>query len=151
TPVEHRRPADQTFLTFPEWFLVFGPSEYANFLQHDTATKFPYMVHVAQIWGSYRAVWDQIRGNFPFNTGYHVMIMVIGVSSTIEFGAKGLYETVVGRLTDPGGGEMTAEDRFNAKFAQDYVEFIKVSPWYEFDFKSRLKTLWTDTPFFGKH
>ena len=29
TPVEDRRPPDQTFLTYPEWFLVFSPAEYA--------------------------------------------------------------------------------------------------------------------------
>jgi len=25
TPKEDQRPADQTFLTFPEWYLVFSP------------------------------------------------------------------------------------------------------------------------------
>src|SRR5690349_16722875 len=65
TPATHRRPPDQTFLTYPEWFLVFGPAEQAKFFQHDTATKFPFMVHVSQIWESYRIIYDQIRGNYP--------------------------------------------------------------------------------------
>src|ERR1700753_1975539 len=62
TPKEHCRAPDQTFLTYPEWFLVFGPAEYAEYLQHRTATGFPFMTHVFQAWESYAAVDDQIRG-----------------------------------------------------------------------------------------
>ena len=64
TPISESRPPDQTFLTYPEWFLVFGPGEQADFFQGHTATKFPFMSHVYQIWESYRAVYDQTRGNF---------------------------------------------------------------------------------------
>jgi hypothetical protein len=91
-PPEHRRPPDQTFLTYPEWFLVFAPAEQAGFFENHTATKFPFMTHVCQIWGGYGAVYDQIRDNFPFNAGYHMMIVVIATSSTVEFGLKNVYE-----------------------------------------------------------
>ena len=152
TPTEHRRPPDQTFLTYPEWFLVFGPDEQADFFQTQTSTRFPFMIHVRQIWEGYKVVYDQIRGNFPFNGGYHVMIVVIATSSTAEFGLKAIYETLIGRLTDTADGEeMTKEDRFNAKFTRDYVDFIETVPWYEFDFKSRLRTFWTETSLFGEH
>src|SRR4051812_5594003 len=113
TPQEHRRPPDQTFLTYPEWFLVFAPAEQADYFASHTSTKFPFMIHARQIWGSYRVVYDQIRGNFPFNTGYHVMIVVIATSCTVEFALKTIYETLIGRLTDTRDGEtMTEEDRF---------------------------------------
>jgi len=152
TPPEHIRPPDQTFLTYPEWFLVFGPAEQADFFQNETATKFPFMTHVRQIWESYGVVFAQIRGNFKFNSGYHVMIMVIATSSTFEFGFKAIYETLIGRLTDTRSGvALTDEDRFNAKFSKDYVDFLANAPWYEFDFKSRLIKLWTDTSLFGPH
>lgn len=152
TPREHVRPPDQTFLTYPEWFLVFGPAEQADFFQHDTSTKFPFMTHVRQIWESYYVVYEQVRGSFKFNTGYHVMIMVIATSSTVEFGFKAAYETLIGRLTDTrSGAAMTEEDRFNAQFAKDYVDFLANAPWYEFDFKSRLIRLWTETSLFGPH
>ena len=152
TPHDQVRPPDQTFLTFPEWFLVFGPAEQANFFQTHTSTKFPFMVHVYQIWGGYRSVYEQIRGNFPFNSRYHLMIVVISTSSTVEFGLKAAYETLIGRLTDTSDGEpLTEEDQFNATFAHDYVTFLDTAPWYEFDFKSRLIKLWTETPLFGSH
>jgi hypothetical protein len=35
--------------------------------------------------------------------------------------------------------------------AKDYVDFIRVLPWYEYDFWSKLKGLWTDTPALGQN
>ena len=83
TPAEHIRPADQTFLTYPEWFLVHSPAEIASYARTHTTTTFPYMGHVKQLWQSYGIMYDQIKGSFPFNTGYHIMIWVIGVSTTV--------------------------------------------------------------------
>ncbi len=150
TPKKDRRPADQTLLTYPEWFLVFSPQEQATYYTQHTSTTFPFNSHTAQIWQSYKIVDDQIKGNFPKNTGYHFMIWVIGTSASVEYSIKAWYETIIGRITDTNT-PVTAEDQFNARFTQDYVDFIKDRPWYEFDFKSRLKTLWTSTPFMGSH
>ena len=148
TPKKDCRPPDQTFLTFPEWYLVFSPEEQADYFKQHTASTFPYMSHTAQIWKSYKIVKNQIKDNFPTNTGYHFMIWVIGTSATVEYSIKACYETIIGRLTDTYE-VITAEDKFNAKYTQDYVDFIKDRPWYEFDFKSRLKFLWTSTSIFG--
>lgn len=144
------RPADQTFLTYPEWFLVFSPEEQARYFKDHTATTFPFMSHTAQIWESYEIVNDQIKDNFPRNTDYHFMIWVIGTSASAEYAIKTWYETIVGRITDTGE-PLTDEDKFNAKFAQDYVTFIKDRPWYAFDFKGRLKDLWGSTSFFDSN
>ena len=145
-----RRPPDQTFLTFPEWYLVFSPEEQAQYYSHTTSTTFPFMTHTAQIWESYKIVNDQIRDNFPPNDGYHLMIRVIGISTSTEYSVKTWYETVVGRLTDTHV-PLTDEDIFNAKFTRDYVDFINDLPWYQFDFAKSLKELWTTTPLFGDH
>lgn len=150
TPAKDVRPADQTFLTYPEWFLVFSPEEQANYFKQHTASTLSFKSHTRQIWESYKIVNDQIKDNFPTNTGYHFMIWVIGTSATVEYEIKALYETLVGRITDTGI-PLTDEDKFNAVFTQDYVDFIKDRPWYEFDFKTRLKTLWTGTSFFDSH
>lgn len=148
TPKNDVRPADQTFLTFPEWYLVFSPEEQANYFKKQTASSFPFMSHTRQIWESYHIVNNQIKGNFPPNNGYHFMIWVIGTSASIEYAIKAWYETIVGRITDTYTPK-TEEDKFNAKFTNDYVKFIKDRPWYEFDFKSRLKNLWTESSFVG--
>ena len=81
---------------------------------------------------------------YPFNAGYHLTVSVIGTSTTVEYDMKRLYEHSVGRLSKATrtGSDLTPEDRFAAKAAQDYVDFIRVDPWHLFDFKSRLTQLW---------
>jgi hypothetical protein len=147
---EWRRPGDQTFLTFPEWYLVFGPAEQADSFAHITATSFPFLVQIDQLWASYWFSYQQVRGNYPFNGGCQVMLVVISVSSTIEFEMKEAYETVIGRLTDTGTTQ-TDEDRFYAQYMHDYVRDIGTEGWYLFDFKTRLRMLWTETSWTGPH
>ena len=82
TPAEHVRTPDQTFLTFPEWYLVHSPAEYAAYLSRSGhPSSFPLYSHIGQFWQSYAAVNRDIE-KYPFNGGYHLMVMVIGVRSS---------------------------------------------------------------------
>jgi hypothetical protein len=150
-PAAERRTPDQTWLTFPEWFLVFSPNDYAETLAaNQPASSFPFFRHVREFWSAYHRVAGAIAGKYPFNGEYHTMIVVIGVSTTVEYGLKGSYETLVGRLTElTSAPNATPEDRLATQVARDYVEFVRVRPWYEFDFNTPLKRLWRDTPAFG--
>jgi hypothetical protein len=145
-----RRGEEQTFLTFPEWFLVFSPAEYAQFVRRHTPDEFCFWGHIGQFWHGYGAVIEQTRARRePPNWGYHVMIVVIGVSTTIEYAIRSAYETVVGRVVATFGHARTAEDEYAARVAQEYVDFIRYKPWYEFDFWGRLRGLWAQTDLFG--
>jgi hypothetical protein len=144
TPEAYRRAPEQTFLTFPEWYLVHSPAEYAAYLQDAPhPSRFPLFHHIAQFWQGYAAVTGETRDH-PFNGGYHLMVSVIGTSTTVEYGLKGLYERTVGRLAEAtrSGDHLTPEEKLAARAAQDYVDFIRVDPWYLFDFKTRLVQLW---------
>ena len=150
TPQEHVRGVEQTFLTYPEWFLVFSPAEYAVFIDKHNADRFPFIGHIGQFWEGYKAVFDESRAmGHDLNPGYHLMVMVIGVSTTVEYALKSVYENVIGRLSQATAGARTPEDAFAAKVAQDYVDFIRVLPWYEYDFWGQLKTLWRGVPWTG--
>src|SRR3984957_6472625 len=143
-PVD-RRGEEQTFLTFPEWFLVFSPAEYAEFVRTHYPDEFCFWGHIGQLWSSYGQVIHQTRvRDEPTNWGYHVMIMVIGVSTSVEYTIRSAYEQLIGRVSALLGGR-TAEDDFAAQVAREYVDFIRVRPWYEFDFTARLKRLWTQS------
>ena len=150
TPAEHRRAEDQTFLTFPEWYLVHSPAEFAQFLTSQRApSEFPWGGHIAQFWQGYRAMTRETQA-YPFNGGYHLMVMVIGTSTSLEYGLRSAYESTVGRLAEASAsGPASAEDKLAARVAQDYVDFIRVDPWYLFDFVSPLRELWTATPYTG--
>lgn len=150
TPEEHQRPPDQTYLTFPEWFLVYSPAEYAAFVKDRPPSNFPFFGHIQQFWQAYGAVYNTIKDKYAFNTGYHVMAMVIGTSTTVEYALRSAYETLFGRLAELTRQHgMTEEDIYAAKIAQDYVDFIRISPWYEYDFTEKLEKLWTETSLWG--
>jgi hypothetical protein len=152
TPKEHVRGEDQTFLTLPEWFLVHSPEEYATYLKSNRPSKFPFFGHISQFWQTYYQVYKETNGKYPFNAGYHVMVMTIGISTTVEYAFKGAYESIFGAITENSGlNYRTAEDEYAAKIAQNYVDFIKVDPWYKFDFVSALKGLWNNVPTDGEH
>lgn len=150
TPVEHGRGLEQTFLTYPEWFLVFSPAEYADFIAKEPPSQFPYVGHIQQFWQSYKAVFDetQVR-DLDLNPGYHLMIMVIGISTTVEYALKSAYENLIGRTAELTSNQPTEEDRYAAFVAKDYVDVIRVLPWYEYDFWGKLKGLWQTTPAVG--
>lgn len=151
TPAEHRRGAEQTFLTYPEWFLVHSPAELATYLTaRKTPSDFPWLGHVGQFWQGYRAVTRETADQ-PFNAGYHLMVMVIGTSTTVEYVLRSAYESTVGRLSEfsARGAAASEEDALAARVAQQYVDFIRVDPWYLFDFVAALRDLWQATPLMG--
>lgn len=145
----YKRDEAQTYLTVPEWYLVYSPGEYAKFVQQHSPADFPYFGAIGQFWNYYRSAYRVTKAERGFNVGYHVMVAVIGSSFTVENLVKGVYENVFGRLTWWLTGAATEEDRFAARVAQEYVDFIHVTPWYEFPFARRVKQLWVETDWFG--
>jgi hypothetical protein len=149
-PPEHVRGVEQTFLTYPEWFLVFSPAEYAQYVQGSSPDGFPFVGHIGQFWEGYYAVTRESRAmGHALNPGYHLMVMVIGVSTSVEYALRSVYERLLGRLSQAAAGAATPEDRLASRVAQEYVDFIRVLPWYEFDFWAPLRSLWTDVPWAG--
>jgi hypothetical protein len=140
-----------TFLTLPEWFIVFSSEEYARFIARDAPSAFPYIGSIGQYWSAYDAVCEVTRPNYPFQTGYHVMLGVIGASFTAENVVKGVYENTVGRLTEWLSSRDTPEDQWAARTALEYGAFLHTVPWYQFPFGARLGALWSGTPMWGPH
>lgn len=152
TPPEHVRGVEQTFLTYPEWFLVFSPAEYASFVVKSPPDQFPFFGHIGQFWEGYKAVFDESLANgHDVNPGYHLMVMVIGVSTSVEYALRSAYETLIGRISHALASGQTDEDVLAARIAQEYVDFIRVLPWYEFDFWKPLTTLWASTAWTGSN
>ncbi|MES2213546.1 MAG: hypothetical protein V4473_01745 [Patescibacteria group bacterium] len=148
----YSRTEETTYLSFPEWYLVFNPQEYGIYIGAHKPSEFPYFTSIHQFWSGYCDVYGITKKNYPFNGGDHLTEVVIGTSFTVEYGIKGAWENTVGRISEwTADGEQTEEDFFAAKVAQDYGNFIPTKPWYEFPFGQRFGQLWTQTPFFGQH
>jgi hypothetical protein len=141
------RKPDQTFLTYPEWYLVFAPEEQASFFKTKTSTDFPYLTQLDQFWKSYDILKLKTLKHYPYNEEYHTMIKIIGYSTEVEYKTKAWYETVIGRLTK--NKQLSSEDKFYQKFTADYASSLHKKFWYDYDFTSTLKKLWFEEDFFG--
>lgn len=136
------RPEEQTYLTLPEWYIVYSAGEYASFVRDQPPSHFPYLAAVGQYWQSYYDVCAITREQYPFNSGYHLSLVVIGASFTLENMARGFYESSVGRLSEwLSSPALSAEDRYAQQVAEDYGAFIHTIPWYEFPFDEKLAGL----------
>ncbi len=145
---DYRRPEDQTYLTLPEWYIVYSADEYGAFLQENSSTDFPYFKAVSQYWQSYYDTCEVTRGRYANNSGYQFVLGFIGVSFTAENMIKGTYETTIGRVFD-WMGPVTEEEIYAAKVAQEYGAFLHNTPWYMFPFGEKVKGLWRETSFWG--
>lgn len=130
-----QRPEDQTWLTVPEWLIVYSADELGAHLQTQQPSTFPFFAAIGQFWNVYLEVTRATGARYPRNTGYHGMIWVIGTSYTVEYAVKGLWEHTVGRATEWWAGaapNTNPEEQFIAKLAVDYGAFLHHTPWYAF-------------------
>src|SRR5262245_44434961 len=147
---DYYRPESKTYLTLPEWYIVYSTDEYAAFVQNHSSSDFPYFKAVSQYWQSYIDVCREIRGRYPFNGDSQFTDAVIGISITAEDMVKGAYDGTVGKVTDGLSSDTpTEEEVYAAKVAKEYGEFLHMTPWYFFPFGEKLKGLWSETSLWG--
>ncbi|MGE3318491.1 MAG: hypothetical protein AB7I18_04270 [Candidatus Berkiella sp.] len=147
----YHRPVESTFLTFPEWYIVYSSQDYAKVLKINLPSDFPYFGEIGQFWQGYCYV-NALSKKYPFNLENHIMIMVIGTSLTLEYIVKGVYENTIGRFSEwTSNHQQVEEDKYAYKVANDYATLIPVRPWYEFTFLNSFKNLWKETSLWGKN
>jgi hypothetical protein len=131
----------RTWLTYPEWHIVYSADSYGRFLARKPPSAFPYFRHIGGFWSSYCAL-NKVTSASGGTGEAKVMIYTIGISFTIELGLKGLYEKTIGRLFEWTAGSASAGDRYSAQVQQRYGAFMHETPWYEFPFGQALRGLW---------
>jgi len=148
---DYYRSEEQTVLTLPEWYLVYNPLEYAGFLADGSNPgDFPFFDSIDEYWSLYDKAVTTAAQYGVENDDYRLMLRVIGISTTVEFMLKGLYEKTVGRFTRWTAGNVdTAEDRIIAAAHKAYSDLLIDEVWYVFDFDAWADKIWRDTRFFG--
>ena len=148
----YKKGEEQTFLSLPEWYLVFNPNEYADFLERgNNPSDFPFFSSIDEYWSLFDRVNLLGEDLYPENSEYQLMLWVIGISTTAEFVAKGAYENTVGRFTRWTASGDTPEDVLIQEAHRAYARLIYVEPWYNFPFWNHARRIWTETPFFGEN
>ncbi len=138
------RAEEQTILTVPEWYLVFNPKEYADFLESGkNPSDFPFYQSIDEFWKLYDRSLKLVSNAYPENNEYKIMLQVIGVSLTMEYGFKMVYENTMGRLfsflTEK---EISKNEKVIIAAQRDYSNFIYQKAWYEFKFLPWISKVW---------
>jgi hypothetical protein len=140
---DYARGEDQSYLTVPEWYIVYSTDELGAHMSKSSATSFPYFEAIAQFWRGYYGMCHNTRDAYGFNSGYHLMLGTIGPSFTLEYAIKGVYEGTIGRLTAAlSTPALAAEDRFAAETTRELGAFMHRIPWFEFPFGEKITALW---------
>jgi hypothetical protein len=132
----YQRPEESTFLTYPEWAIVYAARDYAGFVKDGRESGFPYWAYIGRFWQDYAAV-IRASSDAPFNFANHQMLAVIGTSHTIEHAIQWAYENTIGRVTELTSGRRIGVDRYQAGVAADYAAFLDQIPWYQFPYSER--------------
>lgn len=134
----------QSFLTVPEWYLVFNPKEYADFLEKgNNPSDFPFYASIDEYWRLYDRSMKLVSAAYAENEEYNTMLNVIGVSITMEYTAKMLYENTIGRVFSWfSNGTHSDEETMITEAQRAYSNFIYDKAWYEFEFMPWVKKIW---------
>ena len=146
-----RREAD-SYLTYPEWHIVFAYEDLAGVLRRGDESDFAYGGQILGFWRSLCGLTGVVSARHGVPTDTRVMLYTIGWSFTAEMALKGAYEKTAGRFFEwlRGDGK-TAEDEFIARDLEAYAAFLRQTPWYQYPFARRLASFWRRTPLGGDH
>lgn len=128
-----QRAEARTYLTYPEWHIVYAYEGYAEVLSRANPHNFPYTQAIAGFWSSLCALTEKADELGPAGTDAKLTIYTIGASFTLEMAFKAFYEETLGRLASLTS-EGSPQDRVEAEMAADYATFLQEVPWYKYDF-----------------
>ena len=143
------RNGSATFLTLPEWYVVYSAEEYAAFVKSRAPSRFPYFAAIGQYWRYYSAACRATKRVYAFDASTHLILALTGLGFSVDNTIKGSYENTVGVVTEGIGFYHTEEDVFARRTARQYAELLHTVPWYDFPFEGRLEALWRETPLWG--
>jgi len=148
----NRRPLEDAYYSYPEWYIVYSYAERADFLERHLPSGFPHWREIAQYSRGYCFVSRITHERRQFNFGDHLMLVVLGTSFTLEYGIRSAYENTIGRLSEwSSSGQPVEEDAYAARVARDYANFVYIRPFYEYYFARCLNGLWKETHLWGPH
>jgi hypothetical protein len=143
TDRDWQREEANSYLTYPEWHIVFAYDGLAHTVARGDEDDFGYLRSISSFWGSACALTRVAGQHGGADWGTRSMVHTIGVSFTVEMLAKALYEETIGRFTAwIRGPRKTPQDQAVAKIAADYAAFLRQTPWYEYPFHRKAQDLW---------
>jgi len=146
----YRRAEGDSYLTFPEWYIVYAYDDLAGVTRQSSESAFDYLESIRGFWTSLCGATATAGAIGSGTLDQRITNYIIGLSFTAEMALKGLYERTIGALTVLARGEKrTPEDEFALRLLDDYAAFLRQTPWFRYPFGRELATFWKETPLSG--
>jgi hypothetical protein len=143
TEAEFQRQEANSFLTYPEWHIVYAYEGLARALETGDEHVFGYFSSIKGFWSAACALNKVAAAHGGADKATVRTNYVIGASFTLEMGMKALYEETVGRLAAWQRGPVKSpQDVIAAEMAADYAAFLQQTPWYKYPFEQEVANLW---------
>lgn len=143
----YRRAEGDSFLSYPEWYIVHAYADLAGVTERASESSFDYLASIRGFWSSLCQATQVATRTGAIGPDQKTTNYVIGISFTAEMGLQGLYERTIGALTARSPDQRTAEDAFNLRLLKEYAVFLQQTPWYQYPFRAELGRLWHEVPF----
>jgi hypothetical protein len=145
---KYPRAEGDSFLTYPEWYIVYAYADLAGVTRASSESSFNYFGSIGGFWSSLCGARRSTSSVRPPTQDQMVTDYIIGSSFMAEMAVQGIYERTIGALTAAWrGAARTKEDDFNLALLDDYAKFLEQTPWYQYPFADKLSALWRDVPF----
>lgn len=143
---DYNKNEEQSILSVPEWYLVFNPNEYVSYLEssNNNPSHFPFYKSINEYWSLYDRSIILSSKAYPKNEEYTTMLNVIGISITIEYVIKSLYENTVGAFFGLfSNGKRSDKELTILNAHKAYGQLIYDKAWYEFKFLPWIAKVWS--------
>ena len=143
----YRRAEGDSYLSYPEWYIVHAYTDLAGVTRQSSESAFDYLASITGFWRSLCRATRAAGRVGPVTADQKTTNYIIGLSFTAEMAIIGGYERTIGAVTAwLRGPRRTAEDEFALAFADDYAAFLQQTPWYRYPFAPQLLRFWRETP-----
>jgi hypothetical protein len=143
TDKARQRPAANSYMTYPEWHIVYAYEGLAKTLDSSDEYQFGYLQSVLGFWRAECRILQAADAHGGADFATRSTSYVIGPSFGLELLFKALYENTLGAIfAILRGPEKTPQDIVARDMAHDYAKFLQQSPWYNYDFRKAITSLW---------
>jgi len=134
-----QRDETRTWLTYPQWHIVYSAASFARFVQHNPPSGYHYLRDVRGFWSSYCAM-NQASAGRPRGNA-KVKLYTSGLGFSAKLLVRALYENSLGRIAEWQSGANSPDDRYDASVQQRFAAFLRERPWYAFPFGEAFRGL----------
>ena len=139
----YRRKLNNTFFTFPEWYIVYSFEDFGRFLDRSSESHFGYLGHIFGFWRSFctinRAVpatGESLHRRQDDDLHHRRQLFRrIRHQGTLREHHRPR------RSNGSGATKRTPQDEFGRAVLQDYAAFLYTIPWYKYPFREKLDGL----------